>query len=67
METIFLTPIEKSDIIESLKDGNSFSIDCVISEIDRLESIIKDYELGIYQINLKFNSTASKTPTKKFS
>lgn len=65
METKYLTISEKIRIMTALEKGDKSAIRAVMDEIQRLESIIKDYEVGIRVINEKFNSKIFKTPSTK--
>lgn len=46
----------------ALQLGEKEAITTVMDELNRLESVIKDYEIGIKQINDKFNSKIFKRP-----
>ena len=59
METIFLTPIEKGKILE--KD-NVQALNTLLNEIDRLESIIRDYEIVMRQVSERYSNPLFKTP-----
>jgi hypothetical protein len=62
METEFLTIHQKSALL-IMADKESATL--LIQEIQRLESIIKDYELGIRMLNDRFESKAFKYPTRE--
>ncbi len=62
METNFIDLNKKMIIIEELKSGDAKSIKLIFDEIQRLESIIRDYELGIRLLNEKFESKTFKQP-----
>lgn len=62
METTFLTPQRKGRLALELENGDKEAIKTVIKEIDRLEAVIKDYELAIGVLNSKFDSKTFKTP-----
>lgn len=59
MKTEFFTPQELGEII---KNGD---VDTLISEIDRLSNIVKNYEVVLEQTQSRFNSSAYKTPNYK--
>ena len=46
----------------ALQLGEKEAITTVMDELNRLESVIKDYEIGIKQIHDKFNSKIFKRP-----
>ena len=46
----------------ALQRGEKEAIQTIINELGRLESVIKDYEIGIKQINNKFNNKTFKLP-----
>lgn len=62
METKFISITEKAALIVALQLGEKEAITTVMDELNRLESVIKDYEIGIKQINDKFNSKTFKRP-----
>lgn len=65
METKFISITEKIILMKNLEDGNLKSIRIIFDEINRLESIVRDYEIGIRVINEKFAGKTFKTPTLK--
>ena len=50
ISTKFLTVLEKVRIHNELLQGNKDSVILIFNELDRLESIIKDYEIGLEQL-----------------
>ena len=60
--TNFLSIIDKSKLYSLAQNGNKEGIELLINEIDRLESIIKDYEIGINQLLHKYNDKIIKNP-----
>jgi archaellum component FlaC len=63
METKFISITEKAALMVALQLGEKDAIQTVMDELNRLESVIKDYEIGIRQINDKFNSKTFKRPS----
>ena len=59
MKTQFLTLKQK---VELLNTGNHNAVNILLREISRLETIIKDYELGIDMLNEKYKSKSFKYP-----
>lgn len=64
METTFLSPLDKGKLMTRIENGDKEALDQLIREMDRLESLVKDYELGIRIIKDKFESRISKSPAK---
>jgi hypothetical protein len=64
METEFLDLNDLFELRNKLIKGDETAIDNVIEELGRLQSIIKDYELGMRLINDKFNANHFKKPKK---
>lgn len=62
METEFLDLNDLFNLKNKLLKGNEDAINTTIDELSRLQSVIKDYELGMRLLNDKFNSTNNKTP-----
>lgn len=63
METRFIPFSQKRKIVKKLQSGIDIpSVDILINEIDRLESIIKNYELGFSLLKDKFERKTFKTP-----
>ena len=62
METEFIQTQEKEILMKALKIGDNDAIKSVFDEISRLENVIKDYEIGIYHLNNKFNCKVFKRP-----
>lgn len=66
MEAKFLNISDKVRLKIGIESGDKKSINAAFDEIARLESIIRDYEIGIRQINIKFTDKTFKTPNLKF-
>ena len=64
METTFLSPLDKGKLINRIEAGDKEAVRLIITEMDRLEGLVKDYELGIRLIRDKFESRTFKTATK---
>lgn len=62
METKFISTNKKIALMVALQRGEKEAIQTIINELGRLESVIKDYEIGIKQINNKFNNKTFKLP-----
>jgi len=62
METKFISTNKKIALMVALQRGEKEAIQTIINELGRLESVIKDYEIGIKQINDKFNNKTFKLP-----
>ena len=59
MKTEFLSTKQK---IHLQSNPDIKSVLYLMNELDRLENIIRDYELGIDMLNVKVNTTQFKTP-----
>lgn len=66
METKFLNISDKVRLQIALEKGDKKAITATFDEIARLESIIKDYEIGIRQVNSKYTDKLLKNPNIKF-
>jgi len=62
METKFYELSELFEIKEKLLIGDKKTVNKVITEIKRLEEVIKDYELGMKMLHDKFMSKQMKEP-----
>lgn len=62
MKTIFVDLSDKSILMNKMRKGDDKAIEYVISEIDRLESIIRNYEAGMDIIVGRLDSTSFKEP-----
>jgi len=62
METQFLSTIQKGQLIHKLLQGDDSATTTIIKEIDRLESVIRDYELGMRLMHDKFENKTFKIP-----
>lgn len=61
--TEFLPMDKKADLMKALESGDKNAIKNVINELDRLESIIKGYEVAMSQITKALDSTTFKKPS----
>lgn len=66
METKFLNISDRVRLQIALEKGDKKAITDVFDEMSRLEIIIKDYEIGIRQINSKYTNKFLKKPKIKF-
>ena len=64
IETEFIPITQKAVLIKALQNGEKEAITTVMDELNRLENVIKDYEIGIKQLNNKFNGKIFKRPNK---
>lgn len=62
MKTEFISLMDKLLLKQKLQKGQDDAIDIVLNEFDRLEAIIKDYEMGMAQVTNVLNSTTFKKP-----
>lgn len=62
METEFLSMTDKAVLLSKISIGGQDAAKTLINEIQRLESVIKDYELGVKLLNDKFNNKTFKKP-----
>lgn len=62
MKAEFLTLSEKDTLYGKLLKGDKTAIEETINEIERLENIIRDYEMGTELLMSKANSTLYKKP-----
>ena len=64
METKFYDLSDLFELKNQLLRGDEKAIDKTISELRRLEEVIKDYEIGMKIMNEKFNCKTLKETTK---
>jgi len=64
METEFYNLSDLHKLKTQLLKGDVEAVSNTITELRRLEEIIKDYEIGMKMMNAKFISKISKKPTK---
>lgn len=62
MEAIFIPFDQKRAIIDRIDSGDKKAALILIAEIDRLESIVKDYEIGLRAGAEKLKSESFKKP-----
>jgi len=62
METQFTSITQKGELIDRLRKGDDSAISYVINEIDRLESVIKNYELSFSQAAKVYYGNSFKQP-----
>lgn len=62
METEFISIPDKANLQIKLEQGDKEAIKIVLVEIQRLEAIIRDYELGMEMLQNKFKSKTFKYP-----
>lgn len=63
MPTEFLDTLEKMYIMSQIEQGNMKAAQRLLSEIDRLESRIRDYEVGMQGVVQKLESNTFKKPS----
>ena len=61
METEFIVFTDKLKLTIALEKGNKDAIRICIDEIQRLESIIRDYEIVITQARYRYDSRSFKS------
>lgn len=64
METKFVSLNDKTVLVEGLMKGDHECMKLVIEELDRLERVIKDYEIGMKFIVDKFSNDTNKESVK---
>lgn len=64
MKTQYLTVTEMAQLAAKLRQGDEKAINYVVSEIGRLQSVIRDLEIGMECVVIKYNSTVFKEPTQ---
>ncbi|MES2732233.1 MAG: hypothetical protein V4714_10805 [Bacteroidota bacterium] len=62
MKTEFLNLKQKAFLMDRMQEGDIEAIDRAIKEIDRLEQVIKNYELQIEQVVNAYQSNYCKKP-----
>lgn len=62
METEFLDLVVKYNLQKKLENGDRQAIEFVMNEFQRLEGIIRDYEIVMKQTVEKLNSKSFKKP-----
>lgn len=62
MPTEFLDILEKAFLMSQIAQGNIKAGQRLLSEIDRLESRIRDYEVGMQGVVQKLESNTFKKP-----
>jgi hypothetical protein len=62
MKTSFIDLTTKHKIREDAFKGDKVSINILIEEIDRLESLIKDYEIVLEMVESRIKSDRNKNP-----
>jgi hypothetical protein len=63
-ETKFLSFTEKLRLANSIENGGKESLKFLINELDRLEQLLKGYEIIIRQAYDRAKSDYNKTPKK---
>jgi len=63
MKTKFFELDRLIKLRDGLSQGKKESINTVIDELQRLKTIIKDYELGIEMLQNKYESDIYKNPS----
>lgn len=63
MKTKFHDPITRGNIINAVKMGEQTAVEFLHTEIDRLESRIKQLEMGFEQMAIKRDGNLYTTPT----
>lgn len=58
-----MTITEKVKLKAAIERGETIAITALFDELQRLESVIKDYEIGIRQITERFHSPFFKKPS----
>jgi nitrogen-specific signal transduction histidine kinase len=64
MKVQFITITQKADLIKRIESGDKEAVNILIREMDRLESLVKDFEIVIETAVGRYNSTLHKTPSK---
>jgi len=58
----FFSISDKATLIQKLEKGDAVAIKTIINELDRLESIIKNYELAFEQTKRSFEKEKNNEP-----
>jgi len=64
MKTLFVDASDKGKLFDKLLKGDEASAKYVITEIDRLENIIRNYEIALEVSVSRLDNTLYKTPQK---
>ena len=64
METTFVSMPDKIVLMKKLKDLDEKAIEFVFKKFDRLESLVKGYELANYAIQRQMDVDTFKEPTE---
>ena len=67
MEPKFLHFSEKVKLVEAVKSGNEKAEADLLFELQRLEGLVKDYQIVIEQATYKANSTHGKNPNLTYN
>ncbi len=62
MKTQFTSILDKAKIAKRLESGDKDAIDWALNEMQRLESLIRDFEVAFDAMDGKRNSKTFKTP-----
>lgn len=62
MKTQFLSIVEKAELARKIEAGDTTAMEYMLNEMDRLESIIRDYEIVIGMVAAKLEPSVFKTP-----
>jgi len=65
MKTEFIDLIKKIDLQIRIKNNDEEAIKLIFLEIERLETIIRDYEIGLESAANKLNNNLFKQPNLK--
>jgi len=65
MKTEFIDLIKKIDLQIRIKNNDEEAIKLIFLEIERLETIIRDYEIGLESAVNKLNNNLFKQPNLK--
>lgn len=64
MKVQFIPISQKADLLKRIEAGDKEASNVLIREIDRLESLIKDYEIVFQSAVNRYESDLNKTPAK---
>lgn len=64
MKVQFIPITEKAKLLAGIKSGDEKAADILIREIDRLESLVKDFEIVIETAVSRYNTDLYKQPEK---
>lgn len=65
MQATFLSTARKAELMQALEKGDSAAISQLFTEIDRLENLVKTYEMGLEGAAQKLSSPTNKHPDEK--